>query len=232
MPRQLALVLPSVATITSLVCGVVAIMVLADGNVLMAALLIMIGSVLDVLDGQLAVRLNAASDLGKELDSLADVVTFGVAPTLLIYHLLLMVGVDKPVAVLGSLAFVMAGAFRLARFNTIPSDRSAYFKGMPIPMASALLITASFWQLWVINIWWTAAVVTVSYLMVSNFAYPKSKHLMALPLPIWAVIVLCGFAVWLIAGWQAIPFALCLAYAVSGPILSLFRTARPKLRRA
>jgi CDP-diacylglycerol--serine O-phosphatidyltransferase len=207
-------------------------MVLADGNVLMAALLIMIGSVLDVLDGQLAVRLNAASDLGKELDSLADVVTFGVAPTLLIYHLLLMVGVDKPVAVLGSLACVMAGAFRLARFNTIPSDRSAYFKGMPIPMASALLITASFWQLWVINIWWTAAVVTVSYLMVSNFAYPKSKHLMALPLPIWAVIVLCGFAVWLIAGWQAIPFALCLAYAVSGPILSLFRTARPKLRRA
>ena len=224
MPRQLTRVIPSIATLTSLACGVVAIMVLPDGNFLLAALLIMIGSVLDVLDGQLAVRLNAVSDIGKELDSLADVITFGVAPTMLIYHLLLIVGVDRPVAILSSLAFVMAGALRLARFNTIPSDRNAFFTGMPIPMGSALLITASFWQHWVINIWWTMAVITVSYLMVSNFPYPKSKHVLALPAKAW--IALGGFVLlcWLIAGWQAVPFAVFLLYAFVGPVIWFYRS--------
>ena len=138
MPRQLVIMIPSAATISSLICGVLAIMVLADSNFLLAAILILLGSILDVLDGQLAARLDAISDIGKELDSLADVVTFGVAPTILIYHLLLIVGVDKFVAMSTSLAFVVAGAFRLARFNTMPSDRGGFFKGLPIPMASVL----------------------------------------------------------------------------------------------
>lgn len=224
MPRQLTRVIPSIATITSLTCGVVAIMVLADGNFLMAAILIMLGSILDVLDGQLAVRLDAVSDIGKELDSLADVVTFGVAPTMLIYHLLLIVGVDQHIAVLSSLAFVMAGALRLARFNTITSDRNAYFKGMPIPMGSALLVTGSFWQHWVINIWWTVAVITVSYLMVSNFAYPKSKHVLALPVMGWAAVAGYTLLCWLVFGWQAVPFGLFLLYAVVGPVISFQRS--------
>ena len=223
MSRQLTLILPSVATISSLVCGVLAIMVLSDGNFLLAAILIMLGSVLDVLDGQLATRLDAISDIGKELDSLADVVTFGVAPTLLIYHLLLIVGVDRPIAILSSLAFVMAGALRLARFNTMPSDRNAYFKGMPIPMASALLITASFWQHWVMNIWWTAAVITISYLMVSNFPYPKSKHILELPPIIWLAISLFTLACWQLASWQAVPFSLFFLYALSGPGLFIYK---------
>ncbi|MCB0212687.1 MAG: CDP-diacylglycerol--serine O-phosphatidyltransferase [Anaerolineae bacterium] len=224
MPRQLTRIIPSIATITSLMCGVVAIMVLPDGNFLMAALLIMLGSILDVLDGQLAVRLNAVSDIGKELDSLADVVTFGVAPTMLIYHLLLIVGVDRPIAILSSLAFVMAGALRLARFNTIPSDRNAYFKGMPIPMGSALLVTASFWQHWVINIWWTIAVVTVSYLMVSNFAYPKSKHVMALPVKVWVALGVYTLLCWIVSSWQAVPFGVFLLYALVGPVISFQRS--------
>lgn len=199
-------------------------MVLADGNFLMAAILIMLGSILDVLDGQLAIRLNAVSDIGKELDSLADVITFGVAPTMLIYHLLLIVGVDRHVAILSSLAFVMAGALRLARFNTIVSDRNAYFKGMPIPMGSALLITASFWQHWVINIWWTIAVITVSYLMVSNFPYPKSKHVLALPLKAWIALSVYTLLFWTFAGWQAAPFGVILLYALVGPIISFQRS--------
>ena len=129
MPRQLVVMIPSVATISSLICGVLAIMVLADNNFLLAAILILLGSILDVLDGQLAARLDAISDIGKELDSLADMVTFGVAPTILIYHLLLIVGVDTFVAMSTSLAFVVAGAYRLARFNTAPSDRGGFFRG-------------------------------------------------------------------------------------------------------
>jgi len=231
LPRRLTLVLPSTATFASLMFGVLAIMVLADQNFLLAALLITLGSVLDVLDGQLAVRLNAISDLGKELDSLADVVTFGVAPTILIYHLLLIIGVDQHIAILTSLAFVVAGAFRLARFNTMPSDRSAYFKGMPIPMASVLIITGSFWQHWVINIWWAVVIITVSYLMVSPFPYPKSKHIFSLPPVAWGMGLVIVLVCWLVVGWQAVPFGLMLIYAISGPILSMYRTTRQRLNR-
>jgi phosphatidylserine synthase len=139
------------------------------------------------------------------------------------------VGVDKHIAILGSLAFVMAGALRLARFNTMPSDRSAYFKGMPIPMASALLITASFWQHWIINIWWTIAVITVSYLMISTFAYPKSKHILNLPPLTWVGVSLLALVCWLVGGWHAVPFSLFLLYACSGPALSFYRSAYRQL---
>ena len=232
MPRQLAVMIPSVATISSLICGVLAIMVLADNNFLLAAILILLGSILDVLDGQLAARLDAISDIGKELDSLADMVTFGVAPTILIYHLLLIVGVDTFVAMSTSLAFVVAGAYRLARFNTMPSDRGGFFRGLPIPMASVLLITASFWQHWVVNIWWTVAVVSVSYLMISPFPYPKSTRVLNLPPLVWAGLAIIAVTCWLVAGWQAVPFSLFLLYALTGPTLYLFSTARNKLSQA
>ena len=226
MPRRISLVLPSTATISSLMFGVLAIMVLAEGNFLLAAILIFLGSILDVLDGQLAARLDAISDIGKELDSLADVITFGVAPTMLLYHLMLIVGVDKHIAALASLAFVVSGAFRLARFNTMPSNREAHFRGMPIPMASILLITASFWQHWEINVWWTIVVVTVSYLMVSPFPYPKSKHISQLSPLAWFGAVAFGLGCWFIAGWQAVPFSFMLLYAFTGPTLSLYNSVR------
>ncbi|OQY44519.1 MAG: CDP-diacylglycerol--serine O-phosphatidyltransferase, partial [Anaerolineaceae bacterium 4572_78] len=181
MSKHLTVIIPSTATISSLMLGILAIIVLSDTDLessrfFIAGSLIILGSILDVLDGQLAKRLNSVSNMGKELDSLADMVTFGVAPTILLYHLLLVVGVAKHIAILASLAFVLAGALRLARFNTLPSDRSAYFEGMPIPMASLLLITGSFWQHWIINIWWTVVILVVSYLMISPFRYVKFAH--------------------------------------------------------
>lgn len=233
MPRRITLVMPSVATFSSLIFGVLAIMVLANGqNFLLAALLILLGSILDVLDGQLAARLDAITDIGKELDSLADVITFGVAPTMLVYHLLLIVGVDVYVAMSTSLAFVVAGAYRLARFNTRPGNRSGYFKGLPIPMASVLLITASFWQHWVINVWWTFAVISVSYLMISPFPYPKSTRVLSLPWGFWVGLVVLAAVCWLGIGWTAVPFSLLLLYALTGPSLLLFKSTYKRLRRA
>ena len=229
MPRQFTIILPSAATISSLIFGILAIITLAEGNFLLAASLITLGSILDVLDGQLAARLDAISDIGKELDTLADVVTFGVAPTLLLYHMLLSVEVDKYIATLISLTFILAGAFRLARFNTMLSDRNAYFKGMPIPMASILLITASFWQHWVINIWWTVAVITVSYLMVSPFPYLKSKHVLAFSPIVWTGVLVVMLTCWLAAGWQVVPFSVFLLYACSGPVRFVYLAIRRRL---
>lgn len=231
MPRRLTLVIPSLATFSSLIFGVLAIMVLAEGNFLLAAILILLGSILDVLDGQLAVRLNALSDIGKELDSLADMITFGVAPTLLVYHLLLLVGVDQFVAMVVSMGFVIGGAYRLARFNTRPGDRGGYFKGLPIPMASALVIAGSFWQHWVVNVWWTVLVISASYLMVSPFPYPKSTRVLSLPGWFWGLMVLLVGVSWLTVGWQGVPFSLFLLYAITGPLLLIFKSTYKRLRR-
>jgi CDP-diacylglycerol--serine O-phosphatidyltransferase len=223
LPKKVTTVVPSIATISSLMLGVLAIMVLSDDRFFLAGWLIVLASILDVLDGQLAARLEAISHIGKELDSLADMVTFGVAPTIMLYRLLLYVGVANHIAILTSLAFVLAGAYRLARFNTMPSDRRAYFKGLPIPMASVLLITGSFWRHWVINIWWTVAIVTVSYLMVSSFPYPKNIHVIKAPPLVLAsiAVVVLGWGI-LAGGWQAIPFGMFLLYALSGPVLSIY----------
>lgn len=225
--RTVKTAVPSVATVSSLLLGVLAIMVLFDDRFFLAGLLIILGSILDVLDGQLAFRLDAISHLGKELDSLADMVTFGVAPTILIYRLMVYVGVANHVAILSSLVFVLAGAYRLARFNTITSDRRAYFKGLPIPAASLILITGSFWQHWVINIWWAVVVVLVSYLMVSVFPYPKNIHMIKAPPLLLAgmAVVVLGWGI-LAGGWSAIPFGILALYGISGPVLFLYRLAR------
>lgn len=200
--------------------GVSAIMVLGQQEFLLAAIFIIIGSLLDVLDGQLAERLDATTHIGKELDSLADMVTFGVAPTLLLYHLMRIIGVAEPIAVATSLSFVVAGAYRLARFNTQPSNRAAWFTGMPIPVASLLLIAGSFWQGWILNIWWPVGVVMVSYLMVSPFPYPKSKHIQQLSDQAWLLAFCAAVVCWVVAGWQAVPFGLLLLYASSGPLIA------------
>ena len=230
MPKQVTNVLPSLATISSLMLGVLAIMVLGEDKLLLAALLIALGSILDVVDGQLAARFGAISDIGKELDSLADVVTFGVAPSILVYRLLLIVHVATPVAIAISLVYVIAGAFRLARYNTMPSDRSAYYKGMPIPMASALVITGSFWQHWVVDLWSTVVVIAVSCLMASSFRYPNIKHLAGLPPIAWAGVATVALLSWLAGGWQAIPFGLASLYALSGPALWLHASTQRRPR--
>ena len=226
MPGKLTSIIPSAATVTSLVFGVLAIMLLADGDFLLAAILILLGAILDVLDGHLAVRLNAVSAIGKELDSLADVVTFGVAPTMLVYHLLLSVGVNQYLATFSSLTFVIAGAYRLARFNVHSAGRMGYFQGLPIPMAAGLLITGSFWRHWALNAWWTIAVVSVSYLLISPFAYPKSARVFSLPPMFFGILLALTPVPWLVAGWRAVPFSFFLLYALTGPLLFGFGKVR------
>jgi len=231
LPGKAVAVLPSAATLSSLMLGVLAIIAVNDQQYPLAAGLIVSGAMLDMADGQLAMRLGAISHIGKELDSLADMVTFGVAPGMLTYHLLLDAGVALPLAILVSLVFVAAGGFRLARFNTLPSDRSAYCKGMTIPTASLLVLSGSFWQHWTIGPWWPAAVVAVSCLMVSSLPYPKPRHLMRLPRGSWAVPLIVAWLCGLTVGWQAVPFGLCSLYALSGPALWLYAAVRRRLGR-
>ena len=226
MPRSIASALPSLATFFSLTLGVLAIILLFEHSFFIAALLILAGALCDGLDGALAHHLNAASSIGKELDSLADMVTFGVAPTLLVYNLMTMVGLSVPLAALTSLFFVWGGAFRLARYNTLPSTREDDFTGLPIPAACFLIITGAFWQHWAVELWWTGVVVVTSFLMISPFPYSKLKHFVTLPPLFWPGAAALLAVLWLLAGWQALPFGVLAVYGLSGPARWLYLSTR------
>jgi CDP-diacylglycerol--serine O-phosphatidyltransferase len=121
-------------TTASLAAGFLAVLLAIDGNFGAAAVAVAVAVVLDVLDGLVARHWNLCGPFGRELDSLADLVTFGVAPALMLY-----MGGLREVAVLGGIAcvlFVVAGAWRLARFPLVEAENC--FVGLPIPSAGLL----------------------------------------------------------------------------------------------
>ncbi|MGH7452760.1 MAG: CDP-diacylglycerol--serine O-phosphatidyltransferase [bacterium] len=133
------LVAPNLFTIFNLFLGFLAIVFSTQGRFRAAAWLIIIAAVCDVLDGKIARATRGFSNFGVEFDSLADVVSFGAAPAIMIYLAQLQhLGVFGLVISFTPLA---AGAIRLARFNTHVSGftKSRFFEGMPIPAAATLL---------------------------------------------------------------------------------------------
>ncbi|MGD8190676.1 CDP-diacylglycerol--serine O-phosphatidyltransferase [Brevibacillus ginsengisoli] len=129
MSSRLVKWLPNLFTMGNLLCGLFSITFMMSGYLRMAALLIFLAAFLDLFDGRIARKLKVNSELGVELDSLADVVSFGIAPALLFRIL-------APHSFLPSIAFVLypaMGALRLARFNAKPTI--GYFMGIPITFA-------------------------------------------------------------------------------------------------
>ncbi len=136
---------PNTITALNLVSGSLAVFFAVDGQLGWAAVFILIAAVFDFLDGFAARLLKAYSSIGKELDSLADMVSFGLAPAAIVFTMLeyTLFGANQPIqdieanwsqwiVLFASLAIPVAGAFRLAKFNT--DDRqSEQFLGMPIP---------------------------------------------------------------------------------------------------
>lgn len=126
---------PTLFTLANLCCGVLAVMI---GELYISSILIFSGLIFDVFDGFSARLLNAQSELGKQLDSLADLITFGLAPAYLYYQI--APGIEWWFFV-GPLALVIASALRLGKFNTLPSSK--YFIGLPTP-ASAIFFLGIF----------------------------------------------------------------------------------------
>lgn len=138
--------IPNLITLLNLGCGVTAIVLTLEGQWRWGVYLILVASLLDFLDGMLARLLNATSDTGKELDSLADMVTFGTLPAIFIYTIFKEMP-DLPMKgyLLGSILLVpVFSAIRLARFN-VREKSSLFFQGLPTP-AHALFWTGIFWQ--------------------------------------------------------------------------------------
>lgn len=153
-------ILPNVVTMMAAASGVTSIRYSCQGKWRFAVIAILIASLLDGLDGRVARLLRATSRLGAELDSLADFVSFGVAPSLLIYFWI-MEGVEAGSLIHAyrglywglALFYAMCAAFRLARFNITAETGPVqpywrhFFMGLPAPGGALLLITPLFWQL-------------------------------------------------------------------------------------
>jgi CDP-diacylglycerol--serine O-phosphatidyltransferase len=196
-----------------------------------ASLFIAMAAVIDFLDGFIARLLKVPSELGKQLDSLADAVSFGVAPGLIAYQFLRLCyaqqadGLD--VSMLWLLpAFILpcAGAYRLARFNIDPSQGYS-FKGVPIPAAG--LLFASFPLVYwhtnnqhiialLLNKWfWYGTILVVSYLMVSRWpmmALKFSQFTVKKATPFLILALVC-FTATLSFGWLSVPITF-IAYVI------------------
>ncbi|CAF2850666.1 unnamed protein product [Rotaria sp. Silwood2] len=132
---------PNGLTLANLTCGLFSLIMAMNGLYRFASLFIILAAVCDYFDGRVARMFRVTSDIGAQLDSLADVVSFGVAPTILAHSI-------KPWSffmIIAFISFPLAGAWRLARFNVHPTHE--YFIGLPIPAAGivvALLALFSF----------------------------------------------------------------------------------------
>jgi CDP-diacylglycerol--serine O-phosphatidyltransferase len=139
--RRGVYILPSILTIGNLFCGFYAIIAIYKDDLSKAVLAIIIALVVDFLDGAVARFAKATSDFGMELDSLADLVSFGVAPGMLAY-----VFAMQPFGRIGWLAaflFAACGALRLARFNIQTKKLDTrYFVGLPVPAAAGIVVSS------------------------------------------------------------------------------------------
>jgi len=177
--------IPNMFTLGNLYSGFLSIGFAANGQFNNAAILILIGMMLDSMDGRLARMLKVDSQLGKELDSLADIVTFGVAPSFLVYYTYFY-----QFGILGMMVaglFPLFGAFRLARFN-ISTDKSSlnYFIGVPITAAGGIMAILTLFGNLIPNIVTTFVFTSLSFLMVSRVRIPSFKEV---PLPKYGTIV-------------------------------------------
>lgn len=167
--------LPSIFTVGNLFLGIVAMILAIQGEWKYGAIMVIISMFLDGLDGRVARMLNTQSEFGKELDSLSDVISFGVAPALIMYTSVL-----HELGIFGWLItaiYPICGALRLARFNVQPGI-PGYFIGLPITAAGGVLATMALYSGIVSNpLFLVLGMLVLSYLMISRLKYPNFKRL-------------------------------------------------------
>lgn len=162
-------IVPSLFTLANLVFGILSIIYTMSEQYFLAGGMIIISMVMDVLDGRVARKLDVSSNFGKELDSLADVVSFGVSPALLIYAQQLIAYHWLGLVVI--IWFAMAGALRLARFNV--KTTSGYYQGVPITLAGSVLALFSMFSDKISPFVFLLLAAILGFLMISKIRVPK-----------------------------------------------------------
>jgi len=178
MSRQISIWIVNLATLLNLVCGLLAIVFIFDHEFITASYLILAGGIFDFIDGFLARTLKAATPFGAQLDSLTDLVTFGVAPGFLMYQLIeSAIDMNSTATFTWSPALVaisipVFAALRLARFTSSPS-KDMSFSGLPTPAMAWFIVSLPF---------------ALAY-EGTNDAFIQLKHLLELP---WVLIPMTG----------------------------------------
>lgn len=167
--------IPNLFTFINLSCGIFSLLNIFHTNYTISGIFILIAGLVDRYDGRVARYLNVSSDLGKELDSLADLVSFGVAPSFLIYTLFDL-GSLGPKGIFGIILLILfpiCGAFRLARYNV--ADFDGVFTGVPITIVGCFLAFFAIISICTIKILSVAVILMFlgSYLMISNIKLKK-----------------------------------------------------------
>lgn len=255
-------VLPSLFTVGTLVCGYIAVLETLKATTAMmaagaaadlsrfafdsAAKFIGWAWLADGLDGRIARLTNSSSDFGREFDSLADVIAFGIAPAFLAFAW----GVRPVAEELGpvwgeqlryggwivTFAFVICGAARLARFN-IQSSRPAsdrrYFVGLPIPAAAGVVAAVVHCRKDAIHDWnygiaWLVLVAVLSFLMVSRVRYASFKNVDLRQRRPYVAVILIGLIIYLVYAYSEYVLLLfTMGYMLSGPTARLLSRRRP-----
>lgn len=248
--------LPNLMTAGNLLCGFAAVLRILEGALLqnsspeaaaelfhMAIWFILAAFIFDMLDGRVARLGGQESPFGREFDSLADIVSFGVAPAIMVYRIVLQ---DFPPRAGWAVAclYLVCGALRLARFNCLSANKEPgadkEFKGFPIPAAAGLIASLTLFMLWLaegehhLGRWKLVLpplMIFLSFMMFSRFKYPSFKAVdwrtkKSVPMFV-AITALLGFTVMNYEWMPAILFLVYLLYGFFRPWLS--RSWRSKI---
>jgi len=224
--------IPNLVTLSGLCFGITSMRFALEGQYQASLICILIASVCDLLDGMMASLLQAHSELGAQLDSLADFVNFGIAPSLLIYMSLMS---DMSlINWLSLLLFIIFCCLRLALFNINNSDlmskQNNFFKGVPTP-AGAILILIPVTHSFIGFDWWTNHqnllafyTLTIGFLLISNiptyslknssFQLKRSHSFRILVVFFTLVLLLINF-LWIVMSILAIAYLLSIPFSIN-----------------
>jgi CDP-diacylglycerol--serine O-phosphatidyltransferase len=239
-------ILPTLFTIGTIFCGFYAVINTMKGEFDLAAMALGFAVVCDGLDGRIARLTNSCSEFGVQMDSLADVITFGMAPALLAYIwgsksiVATVPPYAKHVQQIGwivSFAFVICGAMRLARFNIQTSKpilpgAKKYFVGMPIPAGAGLIAAVVHFtpepvDSWFVGALWDCMVGFLAFLMISTIRYPSFKQIDMKNRRSFANFYLLALLVALIYLYsQVVLLILATVYATSGVGMKLYQMVK------
>jgi len=230
--------LPNLLTTAGLFAGFYAIVGAMKGHFETAAIAIFIAMIADSLDGRVARLMGANSAFGVQYDSLSDMVSFGLAPALLLYGWALS-GVDK-IGWLAAFIYAAAVALRLARFNAeVDSSDKIYFKGLPCPIAAAMiasyvwLFDHSFAMTSGFAIFTAIIAIILGILMVSNIRYRSFKEVdIKGRQPFFSILIVIVFFVAITLDPPLVLFTLALVYVLSGPVITIMRIRKLRKKRA
>ncbi|MCS5544634.1 MAG: CDP-diacylglycerol--serine O-phosphatidyltransferase [Gammaproteobacteria bacterium] len=241
IPSRGIYLLPSILTTFGMFAGFYSIIASINGDFTLAAISIMVAMLWDALDGRVARLTNTQSDFGAQYDSLADLVSFGVAPALLVYEWSL-----SDLGRIGWLAafiFLACAALRLARFNTqVGASDKRYFQGLPSPAAAGVIASMIWLKFWKFE-YFDFGIVSLSYyvgvgitivcalLMVSNVRYYSFKELDSKKASFRFLLAIVLSLIVLLSKPNIFLFTGFFVYMLSGPFITITGLNKKRIQK-